>query len=540
MKKFLYILACFALIIVSGFCFLGCDIIQGKSAYDIAVEQGFEGTVDEWLESLKGKDGEPGNDGKDFTGTGKSAYEIAVEQGFKGTVEEWLTSLKGQEGKPGENGTNGKNGQDGEDVSIKEIFSLAVEYGLYEDSANGYSEFLKDYFNSSLQTNDIAKVTNECLNSAVSIYCEDKDGNLQMGAGVFYQINTEDKYAYVITNYHVIGCEDEGYYQSDVICLYLYGTESLLTDNYGNLETYGNNAIMAEYIGGSAEYDLAVLKVSGDNFEKVASSSAKGVTIANTDNLVLGSTAIAIGNPMGSGTAVSSGIISCENENIGITIAGATRVLRCIRITTPINGGNSGGGLFNLDGELIGICNAKRAEFVYYDEYGNLVVDSYENVGYALHGSNVESVVNNIIDFYQTKNLGKEQPETVGVHKYLIGITITTDNPKTEYDENENMFYLSEDTIIVEVVKNGIADKLNIEIGDVIVGLKISDNVNEDRVYTISRRFQLLDAMLNLRFGDVATLTVIRTDAETGIKQQMSFEFVIEADGFKELAGESY
>ncbi len=540
MKRFLYIIACFTLIIFSGVCFFGCNILQGKSAYDIAVEQGFEGTIDEWLESLKGKDGKPGSDGKDFSGTAKSAYEIAVEQGFKGSVDEWLNSLKGEEGKPGSNGANGKNGQDGEDVNIYDIFSLAVEYGLYENSADGYSKFLKDYFGNSLQTNEIAKVTNKCLNSAVSIYCEDKDGNLQMGAGVFYQIDDIEKCAYVITNYHVIGCEDEGYYQSDVICLYLYGTESLLTDDYGNLLTYGNNAIMAEYIGGSAEYDLAVLKVSGNDFEKVASSSAKGVKIANTDNLILGSTAIAIGNPMGSGTAVSSGIISCDSENIGINIAGATRVLRCIRVTTPINGGNSGGGLFNLDGELIGICNAKRAEYVYYDEYGKMIVDSYENVGYALHGSNIKSVVDNIIDFYQTKNLGEEQPKPVGVHKFLIGITITTDNQKAEYNENDNNFYLTEDTVVVEVAENSIAEKLSITSGDIIVGLKISDSVNDDEVYTIARRFQLLDAMLNLRVGDVATITIIRTNAENGTKQQLSFDFEVIADGFKELAGEAY
>lgn len=58
---------------------------DGKSAYEIAVEKGFPGTEEEWLESLKGADG-------------KSAYEIAVEEGFPGTEEEWLKSLKGEDG----------------------------------------------------------------------------------------------------------------------------------------------------------------------------------------------------------------------------------------------------------------------------------------------------------------------------------------------------------------------------------------------------------------------------------------------------------
>lgn len=61
----------------------------GKSAYDIAVECGFTGTKEEWLTSLKGEPGQKGEPGKD----GKSAYEIAVDHGFEGTEEEWLASI---------------------------------------------------------------------------------------------------------------------------------------------------------------------------------------------------------------------------------------------------------------------------------------------------------------------------------------------------------------------------------------------------------------------------------------------------------------
>lgn len=64
--------------------------VNGKSAYEIAKENGFVGTVSDWLESLKGADGLPGRDGAD----GQSAYEIAVLHGFIGTEQEWLDSLK--------------------------------------------------------------------------------------------------------------------------------------------------------------------------------------------------------------------------------------------------------------------------------------------------------------------------------------------------------------------------------------------------------------------------------------------------------------
>ena len=99
---------------------------DGKSAFEIAVENGFVGTEAEWLESLKGKDGtdgQPSKNGADGTNgqdgkdgiDGKSAYEIAIANGFFGTESEWLESLKGSDGKDGTDGQPGKDGVDGKD-----------------------------------------------------------------------------------------------------------------------------------------------------------------------------------------------------------------------------------------------------------------------------------------------------------------------------------------------------------------------------------------------------------------------------------------
>lgn len=65
---------------------------DGKSAYQLALDHGFKGSEEEWLESLNGEDGKDGQDGKDGT-NGKSAYEIALANGFEGTEAEWLASL---------------------------------------------------------------------------------------------------------------------------------------------------------------------------------------------------------------------------------------------------------------------------------------------------------------------------------------------------------------------------------------------------------------------------------------------------------------
>ena len=127
--------------------FAACNSAEnGKSAYEIAVENGFEGSVEEWLDSLKGKDGKDGKDGADgvngadgvdgLNGSdgldgqnglngeeGSSAYEIALENGFKGTVEEWLASLKGDTAEASSKGyiivTDYLQANTGEDLSDK-------------------------------------------------------------------------------------------------------------------------------------------------------------------------------------------------------------------------------------------------------------------------------------------------------------------------------------------------------------------------------------------------------------------------------------
>ena len=106
----------------------GKDGANGKSAYEIAVADGFTGTEKEWLASLVGPKGDTGATGeagpkgqtgstgeKGATGaTGRSAYEIAVANGFTGTEAEWIGSLKGKQGDKGDTGATGEKGDKGE------------------------------------------------------------------------------------------------------------------------------------------------------------------------------------------------------------------------------------------------------------------------------------------------------------------------------------------------------------------------------------------------------------------------------------------
>ena len=86
----------------------GIDGKDGLSAYEIAVEHGYEGSETAWLDSIRGKDGKDG----------KSAYQVAVEQGYEGSEEDWLGSLKGDKGDKGDTGARGEKGDRGEQGSV--------------------------------------------------------------------------------------------------------------------------------------------------------------------------------------------------------------------------------------------------------------------------------------------------------------------------------------------------------------------------------------------------------------------------------------
>ena len=112
----------------------GKDGKDGLSAYELAVQNGFTGTLAEWLAFLKGKDGENGVDGKNGVNgsDGKSAYIIAMGHGFVGTETEWLESLRGADGKDGLPGKDGKNGVDGKDGITPDMSSYATKTDIAE------------------------------------------------------------------------------------------------------------------------------------------------------------------------------------------------------------------------------------------------------------------------------------------------------------------------------------------------------------------------------------------------------------------------
>ena len=389
-----------------------------------------------------------GEDGDD----GDSAYEIAVRHGFEGTEEEWLVSLKGADGADGKDGADGADGTDGEDG--------------------------KDGSDSTVAIPDSDRAYNLALLSAVSIYCDftvsgswgRTETATSAGSGIIYQLDQTVGDAYIITNDHVVYASDSREGISDDITVYLYGME------------YTDYAIEATYVGGSMNYDIAVLKVEGSEILKT--SEARAVTVADSNDIVVGGSAVAIGNPEAGGISVTRGIISVDSEELTMTGADdRTQVtFRTIRIDAAVNEGNSGGGLFNSAGQLIGIVNAK------------IIADGIEGIAYAIPSNIAIGVAQNIIDNSARASY------TDGVWRCLLGVSVASTDSRRVVDEEQGIVTIVEDVIVAEIVSGGLADGV-LEEDDLLKCVQIGD-----RSYEITRTFVIVDAMLNVRVGDTVTL----------------------------------
>ncbi len=352
-------------------------------------------------------------------------------------------------------------------------------------------------------TNSITYATAKGLRSAVSIYCtfeRTSSGNsfynprpstqtyYTTGSGVIYQIDASGN-AFIVTNHHVVYDSSSNTENgiSHKIYIYLYGLEN---------EGF---AIPATYVGGSANYDLAVLRVDASEVlrEAYESGAAEAVSISDSDKVYPGQTTIAIGNPSAEelgGISVTSGIVSVDSEYITMTGGtGNSEVsFRVIRTDAPVNSGNSGGGMYNDQGELIGIVNAKISS------------SDIENIGYALPSNVVRAIADNIIDYCYGK-------DCESVMRGLLGITVEVSDYDTYLDTQSGLIVRTEEITVHEVNKGGLGESI-LKAGDVVKSITIGKNT-----ITVTRQHHLIDAMLDVRVGDTVSLVIIRDGTETTV-----------------------
>ena len=308
------------------------------------------------------------------------------------------------------------------------------------------------------------------------------------GSGVIYKLDKAKGDAYVITNYHVV------YNSASVadnrisrdISLFLYGQEN------------EQDAIKATYVGGSAYYDIAVLKVSGSAILK--ESIATEATLANSDKVSVLDTAIAIGNPAGMGISATAGRVSVDSETIALSITGGSYVnMRVMRVDTAVNGGNSGGGLFDEKGNLIGIVNAKITD------------SSIENIAYAIPSNVAKHLAESILS--SDKGVAT---------RCILGVTPKVVSSKAVYDTETGKISIVEVVGIASISEGSVAIGV-FEEGDIIKKMIIDgEEIN------ITREFQVRESMFAARVGSTVIFKIERNGSPMELSFTITEDMVIE------------
>ena len=157
--------------------------------------------------------------------------------------------------------------------------------------------------------------------------------------------------------------------------------------------------------------------------------------------------------------------------------------IRVMRMDTAVNSGNSGGGLFNKRGELIGIVNAK--------------LNNTDNMSYAIPSNFVKSVVDNILYYC-------DGTELEGVYRCYLGITVSASKLYTVYDAERGVVLKREQISIATVENNGLA-KNALKVGDIINSITI-----DGTRYDVYKMYIVTDSMLSARVGSKVTVNVTR------------------------------
>ena len=254
----------------------------------------------------------------------------------------------------------------------------------------------------SIVSPSVVEVTTETISTNPFFPQYVQDG---AGSGV---IISED--GYIITNAHVIS-----------------GASQI------KVRTSDKTEYEAELIGSDSKSDIAVLKIE-----------ATGLTpavVGNSDNLVVGEFTLAVGNPMGTlGGTVTNGIISALNRDI--TVQGQT--MNLLQTNAAVSPGNSGGGLFNEKGELIGIVNAKSAE------------EGAEGLGFAIPVNTAMEVAQSLIDNGYVTGRPALGIQVLAVSDWQMMV---------QYGVSQPGVY------IIDVTEGSCADKAGLKAGDLFVSI---------------------------------------------------------------------
>lgn len=275
---------------------------------------------------------------------------------------------------------------------------------------------------------DIASIAEEVMPSVVSItnlsvqQVQSFFGGIQeqesknVGSGII--ISQNDSELLIITNNHVVE-----------------GNETL------TVSFVDGESVEAQVKGTDATKDLAVIAVQTKKIKDTTMDQIKVASLGNSDQLQVGESVIAIGNALGYGQSVTSGIVSATGRELdGIDE-------KLIQTDAAINPGNSGGALLNANGEVIGINTAKVA------------TDTVEGMGYAIPISSVSDIIENLMNQETKTKVSEAEQGQLGIQ----GVDVTADSSE--------MYNMPTGVYVSEVIAGGGAKKAGITKGSVITGI---------------------------------------------------------------------
>ena len=268
---------------------------------------------------------------------------------------------------------------------------------------------------------------------------------------------------YIVTNNHVISTgSSSSYYQ-------ITEATSITVKLYNDSTEY-----TAKVIGTDSYTDLAIIKIEAENLT--------AATLGNSENLKVGEFVMAIGNPLGMDSTVTSGIVSALNREVEDDEGNSYLT---IQTDAAINSGNSGGALVNSLGEVVGINSMK------------LSGSDIEGIGFAIPISSATTIINQLI------NNGS-------VIRPFIGISGSdvTESISSRYNVPQGVY-------VEEIIKDSSAEKSGLKVGDIITA------INGNKIKTIS---ELNKIKYTYNVGDKITLTINRNGNEMNIELTLTEE----------------
>jgi serine protease Do len=347
------------------------------------------------------------------------------------------------------------------------------------DDSDAKSDDSKDAEQSTTKGSlDVSDIAEEALPSIVSIttksvqevqsyygmygmygYAPQQQEQEVEGSGSGIIVGKNDDELLIATNYHVVS-----------------GADTL------SVAFVDGNAVEASVKGFDEERDLAVVSVSLDDIDKDTMDAISVAKIGSSDDLKVGEQVVAIGNALGYGQSVTTGIVSAKNrrmdsDNNTVTDGSddSSNGVNLIQTDAAINPGNSGGALLNMEGEVVGINSAKLAS------------TEVEGMGYSIAISDVTDILQNLMNETSRDKLDDSEHGTIGIKCISVS------------SEAVQMYGIPAGVFVSEVTEGGAADK---------AGLKANSVITEFNGKTVSSADQLIEYLSYYEPGEEVELTV--------------------------------